>query len=292
MIKRGINYSFFFFCLSSCFFRFIFLFFQERFPRLITCDISGYGEGPYHDYKAYDLLLQAETGLCAVTGTSEPSRVGISICDIAAGLNAYSAILRALLYRHRTGKGCSLSVSLFSAIAELMSVPYLTYKYGKIQPKRMGIAHPTVCPYGAFPCADGSIVVFSVQNDHEFISFAKNVLNEADLPLDPRYKDNSARLANRALVDNHVASIIAKHTKESISKLLFDNDIAFAFLNDLSGLTLHPHLRTAMIERDNGEQMEVVAPPVSVNGVVQTKLGRIPKIGEHTEKILTEFGLK
>ena len=182
----------------------------ERHPRLVYCSISGYGEdGPYRDHKAYDLLIQAESGLLAINGTPEESaRVGISVCDIAAGETAYGAILRALYARERTGKGRAIEVSLFHTLADWMNVPYLQARYGGQPPQRVGLKHPTIAPYGAFPCADGKQVLLSIQNEREWVRLCGEVLGEAALAADPRFASNSARVANRAALDARVGEAL------------------------------------------------------------------------------------
>ena len=162
-------------------------------PRLIHCSISGYGEdGPYRDQKAYDLLIQAESGLCAVNGTEDgAARVGVSVCDIAAGMTAFQAILQGLYARERTGKGRAIEVSLFHAMADWMNVPYLQTRYGGKPPGRMGLKHPSIAPYGAYECADGKAVLISIQNEREWARLCADVLGDADLATDPRFSDNS-----------------------------------------------------------------------------------------------------
>ncbi|OYX00735.1 MAG: carnitine dehydratase, partial [Rhizobiales bacterium 32-66-8] len=172
-------------------------------PRLITCSISGYGdEGPYRDLKAYDLLVQAESGLSAITGNAAGSaRVGVSVCDIAAGMTAHQAVLQALIGRGRTGVGRHISVSLYHALADWMNVPYLQFAYGGKTPERSGLNHPTIAPYGAYSCGDGKAVLFSIQNEREWALFCADVLGAGDLAQDPRFRTNSARVAHRAELD-------------------------------------------------------------------------------------------
>src|SRR5919199_5072025 len=170
---------------------------RRRHERLVTCSISGYGEsGPYRDMKAYDLLIQAETGLASVTGPPEaPGRVGVSVSDIAAGLNAYAMVLEALLQRERTGEGASLAVSLFDATAEWMAVPLLHFDYGGKAPSRVGLAHPSIAPYGAFAASDGKEIVVSIQNEREWVRFCAEILRAPELAADPRFSDNNKRVA-------------------------------------------------------------------------------------------------
>jgi itaconate CoA-transferase len=188
---------------------------RARHPRLITCDISGYGEqGPMVKAKAYDLLVQAESGLISVSGAPGPGveslgRIGVSLCDINAGLNALIGIQQALLQRARTGLGSEVKVSLFGSAAELMSVPYLQTRYGGKAPERVGLKHPSIAPYGAFTCADGRDVVISIQNEREWADFCRHVLRQPALPEDPRCANNAARVAHRAFVDGLVSDAFA-----------------------------------------------------------------------------------
>ncbi len=174
-----------------------------RYPRLICCSISGYGEeGPYRDQKAYDLLIQAESGLCAINGTEAgAARVGVSVCDIAAGMTAFQAILQALFARERTGKGRAIDVSLFHSMTDWMNVPYLQTRYGGRKPARVGLRHPTIAPYGAYDCADGKAVLISVQNEREWRRLCAEVLGHPDLATDPRFVTNSLRVANRPALE-------------------------------------------------------------------------------------------
>ena len=231
---------------------------RARHPRLVTCDISGYGdEGPYAAMKAYDLLVQAETGLAAVTGRPEgPGRVGVSVCDIAAGLNAYAGILEALLARGRNGKGSGLAVSLFDGMAEWMTVPLLQALYGEGAPARVGLAHPSIAPYGVFPCADGELVI-SIQNEREWQRLCSEVLGKESLAKEPRFADNPARVANRAALDATIAAVFKGMTREALAERLAAAGIAFGRVNSVDGLLDHPQLRFARAETPAGEVMKV-----------------------------------
>lgn len=223
------------------------------FPRLISLSISGYGEaGPMAERKAYDLLVQAESGLCSVTGGPEgPARVGISIVDIATGATAYAAILEALLRRGITGKGASISVSMFDVMADWLSVPLLMHESG-MSPKRVGLAHPSIAPYGVFTCGDGSQVLVSVQSDHEWQSLATHFLQRPELGTDPRFASNVDRVANRGETDAAVtAGFATRNLAEAVAALTVA-DIAFATLNDMQGLSQHPQLRRITVETPNG----------------------------------------
>jgi len=194
----------------------------RRCPRLIYCSISGYGEdGPYRDHKAYDLLIQGESGLVAINGSAgEAARVGISVCDIAAGDTAHAAILQALYARERTGKGRAIEVSLFHTLADWMNVPYLQARYGGKPPRRMGLKHPTIAPYGAFACADGKAVILSIQNEREWARLCAEVLGDASLAADPRFRTNNDRVANRPALDAIVAATLARHTRGEAMRML------------------------------------------------------------------------
>ncbi|RUS64947.1 CoA transferase [Pseudorhodobacter sp. E13] len=225
----------------------------QDYPRLITCSISGYGPtGPMADRKAYDLLIQAESGLCAITGgPSEPARVGLSIVDIATGATAYSAILEALIRRGITGKGATISVSMFDVMADWLTVPLLNHRGGK-SPKRIGMAHPSIAPYGVFTAADGRQILIAVQSDREWRTLCAQVLGRPDCGTDPRFATNVARVANRAETDALVAAAIAALPADQAIALLLGAQVALASVNDMEGLSTHPHLRQITVETPNG----------------------------------------
>ncbi|MFM8768738.1 MAG: CaiB/BaiF CoA transferase family protein, partial [Rubrivivax sp.] len=206
---------------------------RERHPRLITCDISGYGEdGELYGMKAYDLLVQAESGLVAISGApgagvGSLGRIGVSLCDINAGLNAMVGIQQALLLRERTGRGSAVKVSLFGSAAELMSVPYLQTRYGGIAPERVGLKHPSIAPYGAFTCADGRDIVISIQNEREWGDFCRTVLQRPDLLDDARCAGNAARVAHRDFVDGAVAQTFASLPSATVIDRLTAAQTAF-----------------------------------------------------------------
>jgi crotonobetainyl-CoA:carnitine CoA-transferase CaiB-like acyl-CoA transferase len=261
---------------------------RRRHPRLVTCSISGYGEsGPYRDMKAYDLLIQAETGLAAVTGPPEaPGRVGVSVSDIAAGLNAYAGILEALVRRERTGEGGAVQISLFDATAEWMAVPLLHFDYGGKAPRRVGIAHPSIAPYGAFAAADGKEIVISIQNEREWVRFCAAILEAPELATDPRFSDNNRRVANRPALDRIVAARFAREPREALGKCLKEADIAFGNLNEVADFSGHPHLRRLAVPTPEGE-VNVPAPP-GLPGEAPPR--PVPALGEHGEAIRREFG--
>lgn len=226
---------------------------EKEFPKLISCSITGYGEdGPMADRKAYDLLIQAESGLCSITGgPDEPARVGLSVVDIATGATAYSAILEALLRRGLTGKGASISVSMFDVIAEWLTVPLLNYE-GGTPPQRVGIAHPSIAPYGVFTAQDGIQILIAIQNDREWAKLCNAFLGQPALSSNPRFVSNTARVNNRADTDSAVAAGFAKRTGPEAIKALQRADIAFASVNDMAGLARHPHLRRITVNTPNG----------------------------------------
>ncbi|ANP36411.1 carnitine dehydratase [Phaeobacter gallaeciensis] len=225
----------------------------ENFPRLITCSISGYGEaGPMAERKAYDLLIQAESGLCSITGgPSDPSRVGISIVDIATGATAYSAVLEAVLRRYKTGKGARISLSMFDVMADWLTVPLLNHEGGK-PPKRIGMAHPSIAPYGVFTAGDGAQILLSIQSDREWKKLCIDFLDQPDLADDPRFATNVARVANRDQTDALVARGFARRTGAEAIEALRVADVALASVNDMEGLSNHPHLRRISVETPNG----------------------------------------
>jgi len=262
---------------------------RRRFPRLIVCDIVGFAAGSAdHDRKAYDLLIQAEAGLSAVTGseTSGPMRVGVSICDISTGQAAYAAILEALFSRERTGRGSHIEVSLFDTIAEYMNVPYLARRYGGKEPPRLGLAHPSIAPYGVFRARDGDILI-SIQNEREWAVFCDSVLDEAGLATDPRYFSNNARVANRAELDIRVQASVGNWAVPDLVALLDKYRIAYGRVSSMAELARHRSITLAEVETPDG-MAELIAPPVVVDGA-RPRLRRVPGLGEHNAAIRAEF---
>lgn len=250
-----------------------------KYPRLIQCSISGYGEsGPLANRKAYDLLIQAESGLCSVNGgPSEPARVGISVVDIATGACAYSAILEALIARGRTGKGARIQISMFDVMADWLTVPLLNAEAGN-PPRRLGLSHPSISPYGVFSTRDGAQVLISIQSEREWVKLCAELLGDSALPADPRFASNVARVAHRAETDGLVAAAFARFDREALIVALSKADIAFAELNDMAALSRHPHLRRVEVETPNG----VVAYPAPAAIFVgePREYGKVPGIGE------------
>jgi len=262
---------------------------RSRYPRLITVDISGYGAGnSYTEMKAYDLLVQAESGLAAITGhPAGPGRVGVSVCDIACGMAAHAAVLEALIQRSVTGEGSRLEVSLFDGMADWMNVPLLYSEGTGRLVERVGLAHPSICPYGAFETADGKLVLISIQNEREWANFCAIFMGEPDLPKQPGYETNNARVANRPEVDARVAARFRGLTRESAAERLRAAKTAYGFVNDLGDLPSHPALRRAAVETSAG-MASIIAPPAIRDGQAP-QLGRVPDIGEHTRLIREEF---
>lgn len=262
---------------------------RERYPRLITVDISGYGDtGDYATMKAYDLLVQAETGLAMITGhPAGPGRVGVSACDIACGMAAHAGVLEALIERGITGKGKSLKVSLFDGMADWMNVPLLFFEGTGKAPERLGLAHPSICPYSAFPTADGSLVLIAIQNEREWADFCAKFLDEPDLPQREGFQTNVIRVAHRAMVDAHIAAVFARMTREQAAAKLRTANTAYGFVNDVAAFSHHPALRRTQVETPNGP-VSLAAPPVlSSDG--PRALGPVPALGEHSAAIRAEF---
>lgn len=261
-----------------------------RHPRLICCSISGYGEdGPYRYQKAYDLLIQAESGLCAINGTEEGvARVGVSVCDIAAGMTAFQAILQGLYARERTGRGRAIEVSLFHAMADWMNVPYLQTRYGDAKPARVGLRHPTIAPYGAYDCADAKAVLISVQNEREWQRLCAEVLGDAGLAADPRFVSNSLRVANRPALEAIIAPVFAAAPRAAMIDRLTRAGIAFGRLSDLDDLLAHPQNRLIAVQTGAGE-IEMLAPAAVVRGEVP-RFRPVPALGQHDDALRAEFG--
>ena len=260
----------------------------QKHPRLIYCSISGYGEdGPYRDHKAYDLLIQGESGLLAINGTpEEAARVGISVADIAAGANAHAAILQALFARERTGRGRFIEVSLFHTLADWMNVPYLQTRYGKAPPKRVGVKHPTIAPYGAFTCADGGAVILSIQNEREWARLCAEVLGDGRIAADPRFVSNRARVANRPALDAQVAEALGRLTRAEAMAKLDKAGIAYGGLNSLDDLIAHPQNRIVTVDTPSGP-VEMMAP--GARSPDAPPLRAVPGLGQHSAAIRREF---
>lgn len=262
---------------------------RAKYPRLITVDISGYGDsGEYATMKAYDLLVQAESGLAMITGhPAGPGRVGVSACDIACGMAAHAGVLEALIERGITGRGKGLAVSLFDGMADWMNVPLLYFEGTGKAPERMGLAHPSICPYGAFPTSDGALVLISIQNEREWAEFCAKFLDEPDLPRKAGFETNVIRVANRPAVDAHVGATFAKLTRDQAAAKLRAANTAFGFVNDVAAFSHHPALRRVTVDTPGGP-VAIAAPPVLLSDGLRD-LGPVPAIGAHSEAIRAEF---
>jgi itaconate CoA-transferase len=254
---------------------------RKDYPKLICCTITGYGdEGPYAHRKAYDLLIQAESGLASITGGPEgASRVGMSIVDVATGATAHAAILEALIARGRTGKGADIRISMFDVMADWLTVPLLNAEDGK-PPKRMGLAHPSIAPYGVFRSKDGKEILISIQSEREWKKLCTEVLGQPELPSDRRFGNMVERVRNRALTDQTVGDSFAKLTRDVLLQKLADADIAFAEVNTMADLAIHPHLRRIEVDTPNG-RVTYPAPAAIFVGEPR-HYGAVPTIGEQT----------
>jgi len=260
----------------------------QRFARLVACSITGYGEsGPYRDMKAYDLLIQGETGLASITGSPEaPGRVGVSVSDIAAGLNAYAAILEALYRREREGKGAVLSISLFDATAEWMAVPFIHHAYAGQAPERVGLRHPSIAPYGAFATGDGGAIILGIQNEREWVSFCAGVLGEPDLASDPRFADNPRRVAHRGALEAIISENFARASRSATAGRLEKAGIAYGNLNRVADFATHPQLRLADTPTASGP-VAVPLPPGQHQ--VDGALRPVPALDQHGAALRREF---
>ena len=249
-------------------------------PRLITCSISGYGEhGPLASRKAYDLLIQAESGLSSITGgPGEPARVGISLVDVATGATAHAAILEALISRGLNGIGSDIHVSMFDVMAEWLTVPLLHQEGGR-PPRRIGLAHPSIAPYGVFVTGDGKSILISIQSEREWVTFCTTFLGDTSAARDPRFASNVARTKNRSDTDALVAKAFVSMAEEQAVALLTAADVAFASVNDMAALSSHPHLRRITVETPSGPISFPAPAPVFRDA--ERRYGPVPAIGEH-----------
>ena len=265
-----------------------------KYPRLIVCDISGYGDnGPYASRKAYDLMVQAEAGVLSVTGTADtPSKVGTSIADIAAGMYAYSGILTALYQREKSGKGTRIEVTMLEALTEWMGYPLYYTRFGGTAPARTGPNHATIVPYGRYKTGDGKSIVLGLQNEREWAVFCEKVLLQPKLAQDPRYGSNSRRAAKRSEINALITEVFATLTTEQLIERLDASGIANARMNTPDEVWEHPQLKARDRWRETESPVGLLAtlsPPVTMPDF-EARLGRIPTLGEHTERILSEFG--
>jgi itaconate CoA-transferase len=268
---------------------------RDRHPRLIVCNVSGYGvSGPYSQKKAYDLLVQSEVGLVSITGSDEtPARVGISVADIAAGMYAYSGILTALLARTTTGRGSSIEVSLFDALAEWMGQPANFAGYGGPPPPRAGANHASIAPYGPFRAGDGGQIALAIQNSREWTMFCAEVLRRPELADDERFRTNPLRVRNRPALHDAIESAFAPLTTSEVIERLEGARIAWARVNSMAEFLAHPQLSSRDRWRDIGSPagaLRATIPPVRIDEV-EPVMGDVPALGQHTDAILGELGV-
>ena len=267
---------------------------NQQYPKLIVCDISGYGDdGPYRDKKAYDLLIQSEAGFLSVTGTPDaPSKAGNSIADIAAGMYAYTGILSALLLRGKTGAGSHIDVSMLEALAEWMNYPMYYAFDGAPPPPRTAASHASIYPYGPFAAGDGGAVMLGLQNEREWKGFCELVLEDAGLAADPRFDSNARRNENRAALKAIILDVFGKLSTEQVVQRLDAAQIANARMNDMAGLWAHPQLAARGRWKAVGSpagSIPALLPPGRSNAF-DYRMDAVPAVGQHTEAILRELG--
>ncbi|MGE7965539.1 CaiB/BaiF CoA transferase family protein [Pseudomonas sp. NPDC089918] len=258
-------------------------------PQLITCDISGYGtEGPASGLKAYDLLVQCESGLAGISGSPEGyGRIGVSICDIGAGLNAAIGVLSALQLRERTGQGSGISVSLFDGAADWMTIPYLHEIYGNGAPTRQGLRHPSIAPYGAYTTGDQRDIVISIQNEREWQQFSNLFLEGTGASTDPRFASNTERVRNRDALDALISASFASLSAEQAIHKLGQANTAFGQVRSVAEMAEHPGLRKWPMAVETGD-VEMIAPPVRAPWDEQ-RFEKAPLLGEHSDRLREEF---
>lgn len=268
---------------------------RAAYPRLIVCQVTGYGtDGPSSSRKAYDLLIQSEVGLLSITGTSDtPCKVGISVADIAAGMYAYSGVLTALLTRAQTGHGTALEVSLFDALSEWMGFPLYYATYGGTEPRRAGASHAAIAPYGPYAAGDGETVYLAIQNEREWARFCASVLEAPELTADPRFATNAGRVANRGELDAILAERLRPLSSADLIARLDAASIANARMNTVGELAVHPQLVERRRWRTIGSPVgpiRALLPPVLMDDV-DPVMQPIPAVGEHTDAVLRELGI-
>jgi len=267
---------------------------RKKYPSLITCYISGFGdEGPYKNQKAYDMLIQAETGVIDITGLPDKNgidgraKVGPSVCDISAGMTAYQAILQALIKRSVSGKGRHISVSMFNSLADWMNPFYLGYVYNKKIPKRNGMTHPIIVPYGAYNCKDNLTILIAIQNDREWVKLCKFVLDDESMVNDTRFKTNSDRVANRELTEKIIQKKFITFEREELIEKLEKASIAYGRISDMEQLKNHPQNNFLEIETKNGK-VKVLGPGAIHDNFIP-EVNKMPELDEHGKKIRAEF---
>ena len=267
---------------------------REQHPELIYCSVSGYGEGgPYTNKKAYDLLVQCEAGLVSITGTEDtPSKVGISVADIAAGMYAYSGILSALFRRERTGEGATLEVSMLEALGEWMGFPAYFAGYGGEEPTRTGASHTAIAPYGPFVCGDGQTIFLGIQNEREWKRFCEEVLEQKGLAEDERFDTNTKRVENRPALHEEIEKVFSGLSSEEVIDKLEDAEIANARMRTVQGFLEHPQLEARNRWREFGSpvgSLRGLLPPANLDDT-EPVMEPIPEVGEHSAAILAELG--
>ena len=267
---------------------------RERYPSLIATSITGYGEdGPYRDRRAYDLLLQAETGVVSVSGTPETAaKTGISVADIAGGMYAFSSILAALYRRQQTGEGAAIRVSLFDSVMEWMSPLSLMAAHGP-HPQRAGARHASIVPYGPYAVAGGREVVLAVQNEREWLRLCEQVIERPDLAADPRFAGNENRLRNRSDLEPQIEAALARYSVEEAEAKLEAASVPYARMNDVAEVLRHPQVlergRLLATALPGGATIDLLRAPFNIEGVDETP-GEVPAVGQHTEAVLGELG--
>jgi len=265
---------------------------RRKYPNLITVDITGYGESEAVKHlKAYDFLIQAESGLTGISGgVNEMGRIGVSICDIGAGMTAHAAVLEALIKRERSGEGSALAISLFDVAADWMSVPLMHQEYGKGAPKRVGLKHPSMAPYGAFETKEGALTLISIQNDREWPRFCEIVLGNPALADDSRFQANNERVRNREALEALITSVTLTLTQDEFKAGLAEAGIAFGGVNSVADLGEHPALRRRDVGTDNGETVSIPETPIRwLDAEQQMVERRAPATGADTERVRQEF---
>ncbi len=264
---------------------------QKLNPSLIRCDISGYGStGDFSNVKAYDLLIQAESGLSLITGAeAEPGRVGVSVCDIAAGMTAYQSILQALYARVKTNEGRQIEVSLFHSLMDWMNVPHLQKQYGNTNVQRVGLNHPTIAPYGVYSAKEGKKILFGIQNEREFQNFCSKILEMDSLATAPEFNTNIGRVANRDALNSVINAKFANMEINALAAKFQENNIAFGRLNGLDDLLVHPQTEFISV-RSGGKEYNLFSPSGLIKGQ-KYQLGEVPELDQHGFQLRNEFNI-
>ncbi len=265
---------------------------REKYPQLITCDISGYGdEGAYRDMKAYDFLVQCESGLVSINGSPKGyGRIGVSVCDIGAGMNAIIGIQNALLVRAQTGKGSGIQVSLFDTAADWMQVPYLHAQYADKAPERVGLHHPSIAPYGGYTTMDNEILAVSIQNDREWLNFCRDVLKQEALISDPRFNNMANRVSNRKALNVIIDELFSVKARAELEVILKRATIAYGAVNSVESFAKHPQLRKKSVTLQDGSKAHIIDSPIRHSITPEEhSFGSIPALGQHSAAIRDEF---